>query len=128
MRVRNCLTVVRNMVPLSSLHQQFHSQLTKQSMYIAWILNIRMIRTDMDSFCAQTPADVFENFCSTFKGIRFIVLYPPKRSHKLPPLAGPVHTETISIPRGIFQSNSEHIAHNALSTALFMLGTHFAAM
>ena len=39
------------------------------------------------------------------KGIRFIVLYPPKCSHDLPPLAGTVHTDTISIPRGIFQSN-----------------------
>ena len=38
------------------------------------------------------------------KGIQFIVLYPPKCSHDLPPLAGTVHTETISIPRGIFQS------------------------
>ena len=45
------------------------------------------------------------------KGIRFIVLYPPKRSHDLPPLAGTVHTETISIPLGIFQSNWQHIAH-----------------
>ena len=45
------------------------------------------------------------------KGIRFIVLYPLKRSHDLPPLAGTVHTETISIPRGIFQSNWQHIAH-----------------
>ena len=45
------------------------------------------------------------------KGIRFIVLYPPKCSHDLPPLAGTVHTETISIPRGIFQSNWQHIAH-----------------
>ena len=45
------------------------------------------------------------------KGIRFIVLYPPKCSHDLPPLAGTEHTETISIPRGIFQSNWQHIAH-----------------
>ena len=45
------------------------------------------------------------------KGIRFIVLYPPKCSHDLPPLAGTVHTETISIPQGIFQSNWQHIAH-----------------
>ena len=35
----------------------------------------------------------------------------PKRSHDLPPLTGTVHTETISIPRGIFQSNWQHIAH-----------------
>ena len=61
------------------------------------------------------------------KGIWFIVLYPPKCSHDLPPLAGTVHTETISIPWGIFQSNWHHIAHTHLSTALFMLGTHFAA-
>ena len=40
-----------------------------------------------------------------------VVLYPPKCSHDLPPLAGTVHTETISIPRGIFQSNWQHIAH-----------------
>ena len=46
-----------------------------------------------------------------YKGIRFIVLYPQKRSHDLPPLAGTVHTETISIPRGLFQSNWQHIAH-----------------
>ena len=45
------------------------------------------------------------------KGIHFIVLYPLKCSHNLPPLAGTVHTETISIPRGIFQSNWQHIAH-----------------
>ena len=45
------------------------------------------------------------------KGIRFRVLYPPKCSHDLPPLAGTVHTETISIPQGIFQSNWQHIAH-----------------
>ena len=45
------------------------------------------------------------------EGIRFIVLYPLKCSHDLPPLAGTVHTETISIPRGIFQSNWQHIAH-----------------
>ena len=50
-------------------------------------------------------------FTSKGKGIRFIVLYPPKCSHDLPPLAGTVHTETISIPRGIFQSNWQHIAH-----------------
>ena len=46
-----------------------------------------------------------------YKGIQFIVLYPPKCSHDLPSLAGTVHTETISIPRGIFQSNWQHIAH-----------------
>ena len=46
-----------------------------------------------------------------YNGIRFRVLYPPKCSHDLPPLAGTVHTETISIPQGIFQSNWQHIAH-----------------
>ena len=40
-----------------------------------------------------------------YKGIQFIVLYPPKCSHDLPSLAGTVHTETISIPRGIFQAS-----------------------
>ena len=45
------------------------------------------------------------------KGIRFIILYPPKCSHDLPPLASTVHMETISIPWGIFQSNWQHIAH-----------------
>ena len=29
------------------------------------------------------------------KGIRFIVLNPPKRAHDLPPLAGTLHTDTI---------------------------------
>ena len=39
------------------------------------------------------------------EGIQFIVLYPPKCSHDLPSLAlRPVHTDTISIPLGIFQS------------------------
>ena len=57
----------------------------------------------------------WSDFCSLLvgkgKGIWFIVLYPPKRSHDLPPLAGTVHTGTISIPQGIFQSNWQHIAH-----------------
>ena len=35
------------------------------------------------------------NSSSKGKGIRFIVLCPPKCSHDLPPLAGTVHTETI---------------------------------
>ena len=39
------------------------------------------------------------------KGIRFIVLYQPKCSRDLPSLAlRPVHTDTILIPLGIFQS------------------------
>ena len=44
------------------------------------------------------------------KGIRFIVLYPPKCSHD-PSQAGTLHTETNSIPRGIFLSSWQHIAH-----------------
>ena len=63
-----------------------------------------------DSFF-MLRADLIDDRILKGKGIRFIVLYPPKRSHNLPPLAGTVHTETISIPRGIFQSNWQHIAH-----------------
>ena len=62
------------------------------------------------------------------KGIRFfIVLYPPKRSHDLPPLAGTVHTETISFSPGDIPEQLAAYSAHALSTALFMLGTHFAA-
>ena len=41
----------------------------------------------------------------------------------------PVHTETISIPRGLVDIPEQLAAYSAhaLSTALFMLGTHFAA-
>ena len=77
--------------------------------------------------CMYVRMYVYMHACMYIKGIRFIVLYPPKRSHDLPPLAGTVHTETISIPREIFQSNWQHIAHNTLSTALFMLGTPFCS-
>ena len=49
------------------------------------------------------------------KGVQFIVMYPPKCAHDLLSLAGTVHTETISIPRGIFQSSWQHIAHIAYS-------------
>ena len=45
------------------------------------------------------------------KGIRFIVLYQPECSPDLPSLAGIIHTETISIPQGIFQSSWQRIAH-----------------
>ena len=63
-----------------------------------------------------------------FKGkdIRFIVLYSPKRSHNLPLLAG-LYT------RKPFQSLSNYpeelaaYSAQAISTALFILGTHFAA-
>ena len=60
------------------------------------------------------------------KGIRFIVLYPPKCSHDLQPLAG---LYTLKPFHSIFQSNWQHNNTQALSTALFMLhvGTHFAA-
>ena len=59
----------------------------------------------------STPQELLNEYQHKGKGIRFIVLYPPKCSHDLPPLAGTVHTETNSIPRGIFQSNWQHIAH-----------------
>ena len=61
------------------------------------------------------------------KGIRFIVLYPPKCSHDLPPLAGTVHTETIFNPPGDIPEQLAAYSAHTLSTALFMLGTHFAA-
>ena len=60
------------------------------------------------------------------KGIRFIVLYSLKRSHDLPPLAGTVHMEIISIPGGFSRELAAYSAH-ALSTTLFTLCTHFAA-
>ena len=62
-----------------------------------------------------------------YKGIRFIVLYPPKCSHDLPPLAGTVHTETIFNPPGDIPEQLAAYSAHTLSTALFMLGTHFAA-
>ena len=80
-------------------------------------------RKDINIFPLLTTPCVFSHLSSSEhsekqvlfmvkgKGIRFIVLYPPKCSHDLPPLAGTVHTETISIPQGIFQSNWQHIAH-----------------
>ena len=63
------------------------------------------------------------------KGIWFIVLYPPKRSHNLPPLAGMYTRKPFQSPGGYSRATgsiTEILAH-ALSTAIFMLGTHFAA-
>ena len=46
------------------------------------------------------------------KGMRFSLVSTEALTRPLlPPLAGTVHTETISISRGIFQSNWQHIAH-----------------
>ena len=61
--------------------------------------------------CRNDGCVLFAIHCLKCKGIRFIVLYPPKCSHNLPPLVGTVHTETISIPQGIFQSSWQHIVH-----------------
>ena len=43
------------------------------------------------------------------KGIRYIILYPPKCSHDLPSLAG-LYTKYHFNPRGIFQGSWQHIA------------------
>ena len=61
------------------------------------------------------------------KGIRFIVLYPPKCSHDLPPLAGTVHTETISIPPRDIPEQLAAYSAQALSTALLMLDANVHA-
>ena len=60
------------------------------------------------------------------KGIWFIVLYPPKCSHNLPPLAGLYTQKPFQSPRDIPEQLAAYSAQ-ALSTALSMLGTHFAA-
>ena len=54
------------------------------------------------------------------KGIQFIVLYPPKRSHDLPLLAGLYTQKPFQSP--IAEQLAAYSAHT-LSTALFMLGT-----
>ena len=59
------------------------------------------------------------------KGILCIVLYPPKCSHDLPPLAGLYTRKPFESPRDIPEQLAAYSAH-ALSTALFILGTHFA--
>ena len=67
--MHNSVKIARNMVPLSSLQQQFHSKLTEQRMNtgrIAWKLNIRIVRTDMDSFLQADTRRCSKNFCSTF--------------------------------------------------------------
>ena len=60
------------------------------------------------------------------KGIRFKVLYPPKRSHDLPPLAG-LYTWKPFQSLGDIPEQLAACSAQALSTALFMLGTYFAA-
>ena len=94
------------------------SSLPQPSLLLRWMCQSATYPQAMQNANAYAIQKPLTDECKG-KGIRFRVLYPPKRSHDLPPLAGTVHTETISIPRGIFQSNWQHI--------LFMLGTHFAA-
>ena len=60
------------------------------------------------------------------KCIQFIVLYPPKRSHDLPPLAGLYTRKPFQSPEGYSRAAAAY-STQALSTALLMLGTHFAA-
>ena len=53
MRVCNSVEMARKRALFHSLQQQFQSQLTEQSMDISriiWSLNIRLVRTDRDSF------------------------------------------------------------------------------
>ena len=59
-------------------------------------------------------------------GIRFIVLYPPKCSHNLPPLAGLNTRKPFQSPRDIPEQLAAY-STQALSTAFLMLGTQFAA-
>ena len=49
------------------------------------------------------------------KGIRFIVLYPPKRSHNLPPLAGMYTRKPFQSPGDIPEQLAAYYAQ-ALST------------
>ena len=60
------------------------------------------------------------------KGIRFIVFYPPKSSHNLPSLAGLYTQKPL---KSLWDIPEQLAAHGpqSLSTALFMLGNHFAA-
>ena len=62
------------------------------------------------------------------KGIRFIVLYPLKCSHDLLSLAGLYTRKPFQSPRDIPEQLAAYSALAlTLSTALLMLGTHFAA-
>ena len=60
------------------------------------------------------------------KGIRFIVLYPPKCSHEPPSPAGLYTRKIVQSPRDIPEQLTAY-STQALSAALLMLGTHFAA-
>ena len=61
-----------------------------------------------------------------YKGIRFIVLYPPQRQHDLPPQQACTHGNHFNAPRDIPEQLAAYSAQT-LSTALSMLGSHFAA-
>ena len=60
------------------------------------------------------------------KGIRFIILYRPKCSHNLPPLAGLCTRKPFQSPKDIPEQLAAYSAQ-ALGTSLFMLGTHFCS-
>ena len=64
--------------------------------------------------------------CVCKVGIQFVVLYPPKRAHDLPPLAGLCTKSHFNPPGDIPEQLAAYIAQ-ALSMALFILGTHFVA-
>ena len=62
------------------------------------------------------------------KGIRYIVLYPPKCSHGLPPLAGLYTWKPLQSPEDIPEQQAAYTnSAQALSTTSSMLGTHFTA-
>ena len=63
-------------------------------------------------------------YVRVYKGIRFIVLYPPKCSHDLSPQAGLYTRKPFQSPEGYSEQLAAYSAQ-ALSTALLMLGTHF---
>ena len=59
------------------------------------------------------------------KGIRFIVLYPPRCSHDLPPLAGLYTRKPFQSPEGY--SKAAGSIKRTSSKHCLIIGTHFAA-
>ena len=54
-------------------------------------------------------------------------MYPPTCSHNLPSLAGLYTRKPFQYPEGYSRVAGSLYSTQALSTALLMLGTHFAA-
>ena len=76
---------------------------------------------------ANPPDLQYGNITYDYKGIRFIVLYPPKCSHDLSPLAGLYTLKPFHVNPGDISEQQAAYSAQALSTALLMLVTHFAA-